>query len=157
MTFRFLIPGKCREKYLRDGFDEYIKRLGKYGKVTLTYLPEENISVVNEVNISKALKVEAERALRQIKPDDILFLVDIHGKKYDTAGFAKVLEEKSKTNGNFVFLFGSSYGLDDSLRRRADVSFSLSDMTFTHYIALYLVLEQVYRCMKILRGETYDK
>ena len=157
MTFRFLIPGKCREQYLKEGFDEYLKRLSKYGKVTLTYLPEENISVVNEANVQRALKAEAQRALKQIKEDDVLFLVDIHGKRYSTETFAKAIKEKSAINGNFVFLFGSSYGLDDALRKRADVAFSLSDMTFTHYMALLIVLEQVYRSMKIIRGETYDK
>ena len=63
----------------------------------------------------------------------------------------------NKYVGCKITLFGSSYGLDDSLRKRADVTFSLSDFTFTHYMALLLTTEQVYRSMKIMRGETYDK
>ncbi len=74
-----------------------------------------------------------------------------------TEEFASLMKEKMAKNGNFVFLFGSSFGLDDSLRKRADVSFSLSKLTFTHYMALYLTLEQCYRAMKILKGESYDK
>lgn len=157
MTFTFLIPGKCRETYLKEGYNEYIKRLSKYMKVNLIFLPEEPIPIVTDSFIQKALKIESQRALKMIKSDDVLFLVDIHGKKYSTSEFASIIEEKSKTSGNFVFLFGSSYGLDDSLRKRADVAFSLSDMTFTHYMALFLVLEQVYRSMKIIRNEAYDK
>ena len=158
MNIRFLIPGKCREKYIQDGIDEYLKRISKYAKVSLTYLPEESLPASpNQNQIDKALKVEAQRALRLVKEDEIVFLVDIHGKKMDSSAFASVMKEKGQKNGNFAFLFGSSYGLDDSLRHRADVSFSLSDFTFTHYMALMLCVEQVYRAIKINRGETYDK
>lgn len=157
MNIRFLIPGKCREKFISDGVDEYLKRLSKYAKVSLTYLSEESISSPQASLVQKALQAEAKRALKLIKDDDVLFLCDIHGKRFDSSSFSQIIKEKSSNRGNFVFLFGSSYGLDDSLRKRADVSFSLSDFTFTHYMALLLVVEQVYRSMKILNGETYDK
>ncbi len=157
MNIRFLIPGKCREKYILDGVSEYMKRLSKYAKVSLTYLPEESVSSPKESEIKKALETEAKRELKLIKDDEVLFLLDVHGKKMDTAAFSRIIGEKSQKSGNFVFLFGSSYGLDDSLRKRADVLLSLSDLTFTHYMALLLCVEQVYRAMKINRGETYDK
>lgn len=158
MNIRFLIPGKCREKYINDGVNEYLKRTSKYAKVSLSYLTEESLSDnASEAQIKKALAIEAQRALKQIKEEEVLFLVDVHGKKYDSSSFAKVLQEKTSKSGNIIFLFGSSYGLDDSLRKRADVIFSLSDFTFTHYMALLLTVEQVYRSMKIMHGETYDK
>lgn len=157
MNIRFLIPGRCREKFISDGVEEYLKRLSKYAKVSLTYLSEESISSPQTSLIQKALQAEAKRALKLIKDDDVLFLCDIHGKRFDSSSFSQIIKEKSSNRGNFVFLFGSSYGLDDSLRKRADVSFTLSDFTFTHYMALLLVVEQVYRSMKILNGETYNK
>lgn len=157
MNIRFLIPGRCREKFISDGVEEYLKRLSKYAKVSLAYLSEESISSPQTSLIQKALQAEAKRALKLIKDDDVLFLCDIHGKRFDSSSFSQIIKEKSSNRGNFVFLFGSSYGLDDSLRKRADVSFTLSDFTFTHYMALLLVVEQVYRSMKILNGETYDK
>lgn len=155
MNIRFLIPGKCRENYINDGVSEYLKRLSKYAKVTLSYLKEERVNDISEIN--EALAIESKRALNQIKEDETLFLVDIHGKKMDTKSFSEIFKDKIDRNGNIVFLFGSSYGLDDSLRKRADVSFSLSDFTFTHYMALLLVVEQVYRSFKIIKGESYDK
>ena len=157
MNIRFLIPGKCREKYIKDGYDEYLKRLSRFAKVSLEYLPEEIISNNSESEISKALKKEAANALKRIKDDEVLFIVDIHGKSYDSKEFASLIDDQSKKNGNLVFLLGSSYGLDDSIRKRANVSFSLSKLTFTHYMALFLTMEQVYRSMKINRGENYDK
>ncbi len=158
MNIRFLIPGKCREKYLNEGVNEYLKRLSKYAKVTLSYLPEEYIQDERqEALIKKALENEASRVLKLLKEDEFVFLIDVHGQKMDSSSFAKFFEEKAKTNGNFAFVFGSSYGIDDRLRKRADFKFSLSDLTFTHYVALFLTIEQVYRAMKIIRGETYDK
>lgn len=157
MNIRFLIPGKCREKYIKDGYDEYLKRLSRFAKVSLEYLPEEIMSNNSESEISKALKKEAANALKRIKDDEVLFIVDIHGKSYDSKEFASLIDDQSKKNGNLVFLLGSSYGLDDSIRKRANVSFSLSKLSFTHYMALFLTMEQVYRSMKINRGENYDK
>ena len=158
MNIRFLIPGKCRETYIKDGIDEYIKRISRFGKVSLTYLTEESLpSNPSQAQIDKALDIEADRALKQIKEDEILFLVDIHGKRLDSASFASLFQQYQEKNGNFVFLFGSSFGLSDKLRKRANVSFTLSDFTFTHYMACLLTTEQVYRALKILHGETYDK
>ncbi len=158
MNIRFLIPGKCREKYITDGQNEYLKRLSKYGKISLVSLEEESLpSSPSDAQIKKALSIEADRALKQIKDDECLFLVDIHAKNPSTKTLADKIEEKMKTNGNLVFLVGSSYGLDDKLRKRANYSFSLGEMTYTHYMAMMLVIEQVYRSMKIIRGEAYDK
>lgn len=157
MTIRFLIFGKAREDYLKSGFQEYTKRLSKYAKVSLVSLNEEPIRNPTPGNIQKALDVEADRVLNQIRNDDFVFLSDIHGKRFDSDSFASKIEEASGHNGNLVFVFGSSYGLGDRLRQRADVSFTLSDLTFTHYLALLITMEQVYRSMKIIHHEIYDK
>ncbi len=158
MNIRFLLPGKCREKYIKDGQDEYLKRLSKYGKISLVPLSEEPLpSLPTEGQIAKALSLEADRILKQIKDDEYLFLVDIHAKNISTKAFSEKIESVMKTKGNLVFLVGSSYGLDDRIRKRADFSFSLGEMTYTHYMAMLLVIEQVYRSLKIINGECYDK
>ncbi len=158
MNIRFLIPGKCREKYIKDGQDEYLKRLSRYGKVSLVSLIEESLpSFPSDGQIQKALSLEADRILKQIKDDEYLFLVDIHAKNISTKALSEKIKSVTETKGNLVFLVGSSYGLDDRLRKRADFSFSLGEMTYTHYMAMLLVIEQVYRSMKIINGESYDK
>lgn len=158
MNLRFLLPGKCREPYIKGGYDEFLKRLSRFGKVSLINLPEENLpSNPSEGEIKKALEVEADRALKQIKDNEYLCLVDIHAKMPNSNEFAKKIKEATNKNGNLVFLLGSSYGLSDRLRQRANYSFSLSPMTFTHYLAMLLTIEQVYRAFKINSGETYDK
>ncbi len=157
MNLTFLIPGKVRESFLSLGYQEYLKRIQGYGKARLVFLPEERISSPTKSLIEKALDKEAERALSLIKEKDILVLLDVHADTIDSAAFAKKLGDLSSKRANVFFYVGSSYGLSDKMRKRADFSFSLSPMTFTHYLAMLLLLEQVYRAMKILAGETYDK
>ncbi len=158
MNFRFLIPGKAREEFLVSGYQEYLKRLSKYAKCEIISLPEEPLGKKAGVKeVSSALKKEADRRRKQIKDSDYVFLIDIHGKEYSSKQLASLLGEATSRNGNIDFVFGSSRGLDDSLRRRANASLSLSNLTFTHYRALLLVLEQVYRGRKINCGESYDK
>ncbi len=158
MNFRFLVPGKPKEDFLVSGIREYSKRLSKFGKVQIEYLPEERLSPKpSQEEIIRALAKEGERALLRIKDQEYLFLLDIHAKEISTPEFSSRLSQAMSRKGNLVFLFGSSYGLADALRKRSDFSFSLSPLTFTHYMAFLLTLEQVYRGCKIQHGEAYDK
>lgn len=158
MTIRFLAFGKPREKYLTLGYEEYLKRLGKYGKVSLSFFPEETLpNNPSENEIKKALDKEANRLLTQVNEKDALILLDIHSKEIDTTALAAKIEGIMALKGNLVFVIGSSYGLSDLFRQRADFSFSLSKLTLTHYFALLLTMEQVYRAMKINNHEAYDK
>ncbi len=149
---RFLIPGRKKDDYLQEGYGEYLKRLSSFGKFTIEYLPEEKGSSVED-----ALEKEGKNALRRIKDDEIVFLLDVRAKEMSSEEFASKLEDYMVRNSRFVFVLGSSNGLSDSLRKRADCSFSLSQMTFTHYSALLMVLEQVYRAMMTNSGQTYAK
>ena len=120
MNFTFLLPGKLKEPYIEAGVKEYEKRLSKYGKVTIKTLPEEPLPRnASQGMVLKALKTEADRALKLIPEGSILFLCDIHAKEVDTDGFASRLSSGSSKAANLIFLFGSSCGLDDSLRKRA--------------------------------------
>jgi len=158
MTFRFLYFGKPREDYLILGIREYEKRLSKYGKVVLESLPEERLSGrPSEGEIAAALEKEARRASLRLKEGEALLVADVHAPLLSSSSFQDRIDSLTARRGMLVFLFGSSYGLSDSLRKRADFLFSLSPLTFTHYQALLLTLEQVYRTEKSLHGETYDK
>jgi len=158
MTIRFMLPGKCRESFLVSGYNEYLKRISKFAKVSLVNLTEEPLnSKPSPIEIQKALDKEALRALNQVKNSDVLILLDVHASLPTSEELASEIKKLSERSGNLIFLLGSSYGLSDLLRKRADYSFSLSKMTFTHYLAMLLTLEQVYRSLKINSGETYNK
>ena len=154
----FVIFGKIKENSLKDLINEYFKRLSKYAQTSLTILDDEKISDENNQKmIDKALKLEANKALKLIKDNDYLIILDLHGKSFDTIKFTEKFKSILDENSSIVVLVGSSYGLDDSLRKRANLALKLSDMTFTHPITLLLTLEQVFRSFKILNNETYHK
>lgn len=154
----FVIFGKIKENSLKDLINEYVKRLSKYAQTSLTILDDEKISDENNRKmIDKALQLEANKALKFIKDSDYLIILDLHGKSFDTIKFTEKFKSILDENSSIVVLVGSSYGLDDSLRKRANLALKLSDMTFTHPITLLLTLEQVFRSFKILNNETYHK
>ncbi len=154
----FVIFGKIKETSLKDLINEYVKRLSKYAQTSLTILDDEKISDENNQKmIDKALQLEANKALKIIKDSDYLIILDLHGKSFDTIKFTEKFKSILDENSSIVFLVGSSYGLDNSLRKRANLALKLSDMTFTHPITLLLILEQVFRSFKILNNETYHK
>ncbi len=154
----FVIFGKIKETSLKDLINEYVKRLSKYAQTSLTILDDEKISDENNQKmIDKALQLEANKALKIIKDSDYLIILDLHGKSFDTIKFTEKFKSILDENSSIVVLVGSSYGLDDSLRKRANLALKLSDMTFTHPITLLLILEQVFRSFKILNNETYHK
>ena len=75
------------------------------------------------------------------------------GKLMDTVKLARWLE--ARASRPWVFLIGSAYGLDSSLKQEADLLLSLSPLTFTHDHARVLLAEQVYRCLMVMKGHPY--
>lgn len=157
MRLYFTIFGKVKENYLKEGYEEYLKRLSKYGKCEIVYF-DEVVSKDNSSSIIlKNLEIEADRLLNFIKPNYGVILVDLHGKEYDSIEFSKEFEKIKEKYTDIVIVIGSSNGLSNRLRKRADLAISLSKLTTTHPLALLFSLEQVYRSLKIINNETYHK
>ncbi|MCI2069246.1 MAG: 23S rRNA (pseudouridine(1915)-N(3))-methyltransferase RlmH [Bacilli bacterium] len=159
MKIQFILLGKAKEPFLKEGYQEYLKRLSGYAKTSLVFLPEEPLNEnPSSLEIEKALDNEALRALNQLKDNDLLILLDLHGKEYTSEEFALILKnEIDHGASSLVFLVGSSCGISDLLRKRAAYKVSFGKMTTTHPLALLLSMEQVYRAFKINSGEKYHK
>lgn len=149
---RIVCVGKLKEKYWRDAVFEYIKRIQKYTKIEIIEVADESIedSVV-------APRYEMEKIERFIHPKDYLITLEIEGKTFDSLNFSKELDHIQTHYSNITFLIGGSYGLDDSLKKRSNLSLSFSKMTFPHQLFRVLLLEQIYRAYKIKNHETYHK
>lgn len=152
MTIDFIIPGKKKNTFVEQGMNEYLKRLSKYAKVNLIYIQERKVDPDNKKMLDNALSDEADEIIK-LSSNSYLFLLDTHASQLSTSDFKERFQEVCKTHGKISFAVGSSYGLSDKLRKRADQIFSLSKMTFTHYLAMMLLIEQVYRCF----NRSYDK
>lgn len=157
-----LAVGKLREKYWQDAEAEYRKRLGSYtSRLQFVEVADEptpdNASPAQEEAIRRK---EAERLLARIGEREYVIALDAaRGRSFDSPGFAAHLEGQMATEGvsAFAFILGGSLGLHESILARANLTLSFGAMTFPHQLARILLLEQLYRAFKILRGEPYHK
>ena len=159
MSITLIAVGKMKEKPYRQMADEYLKRLSRYGKVDEVELPD----LPEPVNSSPAIEAqikdkEGDAILSRIRPGDYVIAMTIPGKQWDSPGLSRHLDElMNRGQSNLVFLIGGSLGLADKVLARADEEMSMSKMTFPHQLARVMLLEQVYRAMKIRSGERYHK
>lgn len=159
MSMSIIAVGRMKEKPYRAMADEYLKRLSRYGKfeeIELPDLPEpQNSSPAIEEQIKQK---EGESILAKIKPGDYVIALTIPGKKWDSPGLSRHLDDLlTRGASNIVFIIGGSLGLSDKVIARADEQLSMSAMTFPHQLARVMLLEQLYRAMKIRCGERYHK
>lgn len=156
---RIIACGKVRDRWLKEGIAEYIKRLRPYDRIECIEAedekaPESNSAAENE----KVKEAEGERLLKNIRETDHVILLDLAGSPMDSVSLAKHID-RCRTGGKPVidFVIGGSLGVSKDLIRRADVRWKLSDNTFPHQLCRLIVLEQVYRSFRILNHEPYHK
>ena len=156
MKIKIIALGKIKEKFLKDGIDEFLKRLTPYASVDVIELSP--IEIRDENLIQKALEQEGEKILANIKNDSFVITMEILGKQLSSEDFAQKINEISMSGiSELVFVIGSSCGLSPIVSNRANFKLSFSKMTFLHQFARLLLVEQIYRAFKILKGETYHK
>ena len=156
MKIKIIALGKIKEKFLKDGIEEFLKRLKPYAQVEITELMP--IEIKDENLTSKVLDEEAEKILSNIKQDSYVITLEILGKQLSSEEFASKIEEITNSGiSELVFVIGSSCGLSSKISQRADFKLSISKMTFLHQFARLLLVEQIYRAFKILKNETYHK
>ena len=155
MKIKIIALGKIKEKFLKDGIDEFLKRLTPYAAVEIVELSP--VEIRND-QVGKALDEEGEKILSHVKEDSYVITLEIQGKELSSEDFAhKINEITISGKSELVFIIGSSCGISPIVSKRADFKLSLSKMTFLHQFARLLLIEQIYRAFKILKGETYHK
>lgn len=159
MSFTLISVGKMKEKPYRQMADEYLKRLGRYGKMEEIELPDLPEPANSSPAIEAQIKAkEGESILARIKPSDYVIAMTIPGKQWDSPGLSRHLDDlMNRGASSIVFVIGGSLGLSDQVIARADEEISMSKMTFPHQLARVMLLEQLYRAMKIRAGERYHK
>lgn len=156
MNIKIIALGKIKEKFLKDGIDEFLKRLTPYASVEVIELSA--IEIKDENLTQKVLKEEGEKILAYIKPQSFVITMEIAGKMFSSEDFAKKINELTNDGvGEIIFIIGSSFGISPIVSERANLKMSMSKMTFLHQFARLLLVEQIYRAFKIIKGETYHK
>ncbi len=159
MKIKIFAIGKIKEKYLKDGINEYLERIKPYSQIEIIEVNDEPIvDNPHPSEIKKAIDTEGQRVLKLLKNNDYLIGLDLNKKEMTSPEFSTYLSKKFVSGGaNLSFVIGGSYGLSDELKTRCNDSISLSKMTFLHQMTRLILLEQIYRAFKINRNETYHK
>lgn len=159
MKIRILCVGKLKEAYWREAEAEYVKRLSAYTQVMVEELPDASISKNASAKEESQIKEkEGEELLSRLKPGEFVCLLDLNKEEPDSYALAKKIESMLQRGGaSLTFVIGGSLGLGENIRKRGNAALSLSKLTFTHQMTRLILLEQIYRSFKILRGEPYSK
>ena len=159
MNIQIITVGKLKEKYLKMGMDEYTKRLGSYAKMELIEVADEKAPEnLSEADMEIVKKKEADRILSKIAPDTYVIALAIEGKMKSSEQLAADLESlMTYGKSKIAFVIGGSLGLHEDVMKRSDEKLSFSKMTLPHQLMKLVLLEQIYRAFRIMRGGPYHK
>ena len=158
MKVTLIAPEGLKEKYLRDAAGEYIKRLRGCCDLKISeFSPFKLTEKPNGTQISAALDREAEQILKKIPEGSRVAALCIEGKQLSSEELAGEIRAADNAGTPFTFIIGSSHGLSEKVKKRADIRLSFSKMTFPHQLFRVLLLEQLYRAYKINSGGAYHK
>ena len=159
MKISIITVGKLKEKYLKQGIDEYLKRLSAYAKVEIIEVADEKAPEhLSEAEMEEVKRKEGERILSHLSEDTYVITLEISGRMLSSEQLAAKIDELSTYGkSKLAFIIGGSLGLSKEVQNRSDLALSFSKMTFPHQLMRLILLEQIYRAYRINRGEPYHK
>lgn len=154
MKISFWSVGKANEPYIKQGVEEFTKRISRYFKTDWNIIPvPKNAATLSEMDLKKK---EGEVIIDWLKKDDYLIVLDERGKQMSSEGLANFIQARAnESTKQLVFLIGGAYGIDEAVVKRADYTWSLSPLVFPHQLVRLILAEQIYRACTILRNEKY--
>ena len=154
MKLQFWSVGKAHESYVKQGIDQFTKRISHYYPVEWKLFPTAKNSAVGNLNFAK--KGEADSILSALNADDVLVVLDERGKMWSSPEVADFIEKRAnESTRNIVFLIGGAYGVHESILNRSQYTWSLSKLVFPHQLVRLILSEQIYRACTIIRNEKY--
>ncbi|MBP1971329.1 23S rRNA (pseudouridine1915-N3)-methyltransferase [Virgibacillus natechei] len=159
MKITIIAVGKLKEKYLKQGIEEYLKRLSTYAKVDITEVADEKAPEnMSEAEMQEVKRKEGERILSKVGQDSYVVTLEINGKMLTSEQLAAKMDELATYGkSKIAFVIGGSLGISEAVQKRSDLALSFSKLTFPHQMMRLILLEQVYRGFRIIRGEPYHK
>ncbi len=154
MKITLTVIGKTEVGFVRQGIEEYMKRLQHYVQFNIQYVGDVN----GTRNMSEAQQKTAEgkALLATLEASDYVVLLDEHGSERTSVDFSQWLQRRMAGGGKrLVFVVGGPYGFSPEVHQRSNEKISLSKMTFPHELVRLIFVEQLYRAFTILRHEPY--
>ena len=159
MNIQIISVGKLKEKYLKMGIEEYTKRLGSYAKIDLVEVADEKAPEnLSEADMEIVKKKEGDRILAKIGADTYVIALAIEGKMKTSEQLAADIESlMTYGRSKIAFVIGGSLGLHEEVMKRSDEKLSFSKMALPLQLMKLVLVEQIYRGFRYMKGESYHK
>ena len=160
MNVNLIAVGKLKESYFREACAEYSKRLNAFCRLSVTELAESRLpDSPSEKEIKAALSAEGKAMKSYLSGKDCFNIaLCIEGTGLSSEKLADKIGDISVSGKSTLnFIIGSSFGIDDEIKKMCSMKLSMSEMTFPHMLARVMILEQIYRAFQILNGGKYHK
>jgi 23S rRNA (pseudouridine1915-N3)-methyltransferase len=154
MKIQFWSVGKANEAYIKEGVEDFTRRISRYFKVEWNIIPvPKNAGMLSEMDLKKK---EGEVILQWLGKDDFLVVLDERGKQMSSEGLSVFIQARAnESTRQLIFLIGGAFGIDETVWQRANYKWSLSQLVFPHQLVRLILAEQVYRACTILKNEKY--
>ncbi|MCT4398900.1 23S rRNA (pseudouridine(1915)-N(3))-methyltransferase RlmH [Pediococcus ethanolidurans] len=159
MNIKFVVVGKLKEKYFKQGIAEYAKRLSKFCKFSIVEVPDEKApESLSDAEMTEVKEKEGQRILDKIKEREYVYSLEILGKERSSEEFAKEIDQLTTYgHSDLTFVIGGSLGLSSEIMKRANAHISFGRFTLPHQLMRLVLVEQVYRAFMINAGSPYHK
>ena len=154
MKISFWSVGKNNESYVKEGVEDFTRRISRYFKTEWIIIPmPKNSGILPEMELKKK---EGEAIMQLLTKDDYLVALEERGKQLSSEGLAEFIQARAnESTKKIIFLIGGAYGIDEQVLKRANFKWSLSQLVFPHQLVRLILSEQVYRACTILKNEKY--
>ncbi|NYT02040.1 MAG: 23S rRNA (pseudouridine(1915)-N(3))-methyltransferase RlmH [Methanosarcinales archaeon] len=158
MIIKIVAVGKLRERFWQEGVADYARRLGAYARLEVIEVPETRVEGEAPAGVERVLAREGDAIRRKLRSREggLVVALDRQGKAMASLDLAAWMEQKTLEGvKEITWIIGGPLGLDPALLEQADLLLSFSSLTFPHQMMRLMLLEQLYRCFKIMKNEPY--
>ena len=159
MKIKLVTVGKLKEKYLKDGIAEYMKRLNRFCKVEMIELADEKTpDKTSDLENQQILEKEGNKILAKINEREFVFALAIEGNQFPSEKFSQLMMDTTVHGFSYItFVIGGSLGLSPAVKKRANLLMSFGKLTLPHQLMRLVLIEQIYRAFMIRQGSPYHK
>lgn len=154
-----IVLGKIKEKYLNEAIDEYKKRISRFASLNIIELKDrDKPDKLSDAELDKIIDEESEEILTKIDEQSFVITLEIEGKLLTSEEFAEEIKNVSvRGYSKITLIIGGSNGFNKKVTNKADLKLSFGRMTMNHKLMRVVLMEQMFRCFKIINNEAYHK
>lgn len=154
MRLALIAVGQRMPGWIREGFEDYARRLRPRLPLTLVEIPAAKRG---SGDLQRAVADEGRKLLASVRPDDYVIALDERGTARSSLALSRWLAVRLQEGRDLSFLVGGADGFAPEVLKRANERWSLSTLTLPHALVRVVFAEQLYRAVTLLDGHPYHR